>query len=109
MQATYRKAVLAVSSAAMLLALGACGRNDERTVNQKMDTAVSKTDRAGADAKRNAGDATASAGAAARHGANDTKAMGASASDKVDADSISATTFGVICTLAKPSSMYLRR
>lgn len=90
MQATYRKAVLAVSSAAMLLALGACGRNDERTVNQKMDTAVSKTDRAGVDAKRNAGDATASAGTAARHAANDTKAMGASASDKVDDAAITA-------------------
>ena len=90
MQVLSRKAVLAVSSAAILLALGACGRTDERTVNQKMDSAVSKTERAGADAQRNAGDATASAGAAARSGAADTKAMGAAAADKVDDAAITA-------------------
>jgi hyperosmotically inducible protein len=90
MQAISRKAVLAISSAALLLALGACGRTDERTVNQKMDSAVSKTERAGADAKRNADDATASAGAAARSAADDTKAMGAAAADKVDDAAITA-------------------
>ena len=90
MQAISRKAVLALSSAALLLTLGACGRTDERTVNQKMDSAVSKTERAGTDAKRNANDATASAGAAARSTADDTKAMGAAAVDKVDDAAITA-------------------
>jgi len=90
MQAISRKAVLALSSAALLLTLGACDRNDERTVNQKMDSAVSKTERAGADAKRGADQATANAGAAARNAADDTKAMGAAGADRVDDAAITA-------------------
>jgi hyperosmotically inducible protein len=88
---TFQARTLAtVSSLAMLLALGACDRNDDRTASQRMDSAVSTAQRAGANAKQDAGDATAKAGAAARDAANDTKAMGASAADKVDDAAITA-------------------
>jgi hyperosmotically inducible periplasmic protein len=85
------KTLVALSSLAMLLALGACNRaGDDRTVGQRVDSGVSKTQRAGADAKRDAKDATASASASADKAANDTRAMGASAGGKVDDASITA-------------------
>lgn len=90
MKTFQHKALVTVSSLAMVLALGACGRSDDRTASQKMDSAVSKTERAGTEAKHDARDATASAGAAARSTAQDTKAMGAAAADKVDDASITA-------------------
>jgi hyperosmotically inducible protein len=77
MQSIQKKTLLTVSSLAMLLALGACGRNDDATVGQKMDSAVSKTEQAGSQVKQDSKDATASA-------ANATREMGASAGGKVD-------------------------
>lgn len=83
MKSIQQKTLVTVSSLAMLLALGACGRNDDTTAGQKMDSAVSKTQSAGAEAKQDAKDATASA-------ADSTKAMGAASADKVDDASITA-------------------
>ncbi|HSV35928.1 MAG TPA: BON domain-containing protein [Ramlibacter sp.] len=84
------KSLATAASLAVLLALGACDRTDERTAGQRMDSAVSQTRQAGAEVKRDAQDATASAGAAVRNAAEDTKAMGAAAADKIDDASITA-------------------
>jgi osmotically-inducible protein OsmY len=67
MKSSNQRGLLAVSSLAMLLALGACNRADDGTAG----------DRVGAGA-------ASSTGQAARNAADDTKAMGAAASDKVD-------------------------
>ncbi len=77
MKSIQQKTLLTVSSLAMLLALGACGRNDDRTAGQKMDSAVSTTQQAGAEVKKDTTEAGNSA-------ADATKQMGANASDKVD-------------------------
>jgi hyperosmotically inducible protein len=77
MKSIQQKTLLTVSSLAMLLALGACGRNDDRTAGQKMDSAVSKTEQTGAEVKKDTKEAGNSA-------ADATKQMGANASDKVD-------------------------
>jgi hyperosmotically inducible protein len=90
MNSIQHKSVMLVSSLAALLALGACDRSGNDTVGQRGDSGVSKTQRAGAQAKRDAKDATASAGASLGSAADNTKAMGASAADKVDDASITA-------------------
>jgi hyperosmotically inducible periplasmic protein len=84
MKSIERKGVVVLSSVAVLLALGACNRADDRTVGERMDSGVSKTQRAGAETKRDADRATARAGAAADNAAESTKAMGASAGAKAD-------------------------
>jgi hyperosmotically inducible periplasmic protein len=83
MKPSLHKSAMVLSSLAALLALGACDRNYDRTAGQNVDSAVSKTQRAGGQAKRDAQDATASA-------ADNTKAMGAAAADKVDDAGITA-------------------
>jgi len=75
---------------AMLLALGACDRSEDRTVGEKLDYGVNKAQQAGADAKRDAKDATARAGAAAESAADSTRQMGAAAAVKVDDATITA-------------------
>jgi len=75
---------------AMLLALGACDRSDDRTVGEKLDYGVNKAQQAGAEAKRDAKDATARAGAAAESAADSTRQMGAAAAVKVDDATITA-------------------
>ena len=82
MKPFQQKILMMVSSLAVLLALGACDR-DARTVGQKIDSGVSKTEQAGAEVKQDAKDATASA-------ADSTKTMGAAAVDKVDDAAITA-------------------
>jgi hyperosmotically inducible protein len=77
MTSIQKKTVLTASSLAVLLALGACGRNDDATVGQKMDSAVTKTEQARAEVKSDVSDATASASSA-------TKEMGASAGERID-------------------------
>lgn len=61
--------------------LGACGRNDDTTVGQKMDSAVSKTEtrteQAGAEVKQDTKETTAGA-------ADATREMGAAAGDRID-------------------------
>ena len=79
-----------LSSMAMLLALGACDRADNRTVGERVDSGVSKTQRAGAEVKKEAKDATASAGAAVEKAAESTKQMGATAVEKIDDAAITA-------------------
>lgn len=79
-----------VSALAVLLALGACGRDDDRTAGQKLDSAVGQTRQAGAEVKNDAKDATASAGAAVDQAADSTRAMGANAAAKVDDAAITA-------------------
>lgn len=79
-----------LSSLAMLLALGACDRADDRTVGERLDYGASKAQQAGAEAKRDAKDATARAGAAAESAAESTRQMGAAAGAKVDDATITA-------------------
>ena len=66
MNSNHQKSLLAVSSLAMLLALGACDRGDNRTVGERIDSGAAKTEQAAKDV------------------ADETKAMGAAASNKVD-------------------------
>jgi hyperosmotically inducible periplasmic protein len=84
------KSAALLSSLAMLAALGACDRAEERTVGERVDSGVSKAQQAGAQAKRDAKDAAARAGAAAESAADSTKQMGAAASAKVDDATITA-------------------
>jgi osmotically-inducible protein OsmY len=84
------KAVTLLSSMAMLLALGACDRAEERTVGEKVDSGISKIEKAGAQAKRDAKDAAARAESAAESAADSTKQMGAAAGAKVDDATITA-------------------
>jgi osmotically-inducible protein OsmY len=82
MKISLHKSLAALSSLAVLLALGACDRADERTVGERMDSGATRTERAAADTRRDARDATASAGAAMDRAAESTKSMGAAAADK---------------------------
>ncbi len=77
MKSFQQKSLLTISSLAVLLALGACGRTDERTAAEKTDSAVTKSERVGAEVKSDTKEAANSAG-------NATKEMGANASEKVD-------------------------
>lgn len=90
MKSFQQKALVTASSVAMLLALGACGRTDDQTAGQKMDSSVSASRQAGAEVKQDAKDATASTGAAVSNAAQDTKAMGATAGEKIDDATITA-------------------
>ena len=83
MKPIQNKTVMLLSSLTMLLALGACDRAGDRTVGERMDSGASKTQQAGAEAKQDAKDATASA-------ADSTRQMGATAGDKVDDATITA-------------------
>ena len=66
MNSSKQRGLLVISSLAMLLALGACDRSDTRTVGERIDSGAAKTEQA------------------ARDVANETKAMGAAAVEKVD-------------------------
>jgi hyperosmotically inducible protein len=90
MKPIQNRTMMLLSSLAMLLALGACDRADNRTVGERMDSGVSKTQSAGAEVKQDAKDATASAGATADKAAENTRQMGAVAGDKIDDASITA-------------------
>lgn len=90
MNSIQPRTLATISSLALLLALGACDRTDPITTGGAGDTAASRTERAGAEVKQDAKEATASAGAAAGNAAEETKAMGAAAADKVDDASITA-------------------
>jgi hypothetical protein len=102
MNSIQQKGVMVASSLAVLLALAACDRGDNRTVGQRIDSGVSTAQRAGADASRSAKDATASAGAKLGSAADDTRTMGASAGAKVDDASITAK---VNASLAKDKEL----
>lgn len=70
MNSSHQRSLLAVSSLAMLLALGACDRADNRTVGERIDSGAAKT------------------GQAARSAADETRSMGAGVANKVDDASI---------------------
>jgi hyperosmotically inducible periplasmic protein len=72
MNSSTSRNLLAISSLAALLALGACDRADNRTVGERVDSGAAKTEQA------------------ARNAADDTKAMGAGAANKVDDGMITA-------------------
>ena len=102
MNSIQQKGVMVASSLAVLLALGACDRGDNRTAGQRLDSAVSTAQRAGDNASRDAKDVTARAGATLGSAADDTRAMGASAGAKVDDASITAK---VNASLAKDKDL----
>jgi osmotically-inducible protein OsmY len=85
MKSLQQKALVTVSSLAMLLALGACDRSADSTVGQTPPD-TSATSRATEESR----DAAARARAGAEKVGEDTKAMGAAAGDKVDDASITA-------------------
>jgi len=91
MKSLQQKTLVTVSSLAMLLALGACGRTDDTTAaGRSSESAVTRTDQAANEAKQETRDATTSAGAAVDKAAEDAKAMGAAAGAKIDDASITA-------------------
>ena len=66
MNTSQHRGLLAISSLAMLLALSACDRGDNRTVGERIDSGAAKSEQA------------------ARKAADETKAMGAAATNKID-------------------------
>jgi osmotically-inducible protein OsmY len=82
MKPSQQKSLMLASSLALLFALGACDRLDQRTTGP--------ADSATTTAKEQSQDAAARARASANKAAGETKAMGAAAGDKVDDASITA-------------------
>lgn len=111
MQPIQRKSLMAVSAAALVLGLAACDRADERTAATH-ESATTRTEQVARDSREEPRDAareareetrdaaretrqdtreaTASAGAAMDRAAQDTRAMGAAAANRVDDASITA-------------------
>lgn len=111
MRTIHRKSLLAVSAAALVLGIAACDRADDRTAathesatsrteqvardsrEQTRDTARAareETREAARETRKDAREATASADAPMDRAAQDTRAMGAAAANKVDDASITA-------------------
>ena len=79
------KGLTIASSLAVLLALGACNRAEDRTATPRTDPSVSSTASTAAGEARQAGrEATSAARSGANKAADSTKAMGATAASKVD-------------------------
>ena len=92
----HSRILVAACSVATLLALGACGRQeDNRTVGQQVDAAVSKTEQVAQDAKEKAQSSMASAGDAMKDAGRDAKASASNAAtaigEKLDDASITAS------------------
>jgi hyperosmotically inducible protein len=97
-------ATLATASAvALLLALGACGKQDDnRTAGQQLDSAVAKTEQAAANAKDEAKSSMASAESAMKDAAQDAKTATTETADKMAASiDDAAITASVSAGLAK--------
>lgn len=107
MQTIQRKSLMAISAAALVLGLAACDRADERTAathesaatptgqvatdsREQAREAREETREAARDSRKDAHEATASASASMDRAAQDTRAMGAAAANKVDDASITA-------------------
>jgi hyperosmotically inducible protein len=90
MKPTQKRSAVILSSLAMLLALAACDRADNPTVGERTGPDASTSQRAGAEVKQDAKDATASAGAAVDKAAEEAKQMGATAGEKIDDATITA-------------------
>lgn len=84
MKPIQTKSAMLLSSMAMLLALGACDRVDNPTVGERTESGATRTESAGAEAKQDAKDATASADASLDKAAQETRQLGAAAADKID-------------------------
>lgn len=84
------KSVMVASSVAVLLALGACNRAEDRTAAPTTDPSVSTRTAPGYEARQETREATTAAGAAADSAAESTKAMGAAVAGKVDDATITA-------------------
>ena len=78
------RSILAVTSLALVLALGACNRAGERTANERGEAAKSQQEAA----QSKSDDATASGGSAA--GADSTRAMGSAGAKPTDDRTITA-------------------
>ncbi len=76
------RTLCALSSLAMLLALGACGKKDE-TVGQKMDSAVAKTEQVAGEAKAKTEASLEKAGDAMKNATQSAEAKGAKTADTV--------------------------
>lgn len=92
----HSRILVAACSVATLLALGACGRQeDNRTVGQQVDAAVSKAEQVAQDAKEKAQSSMASAGDAMKDAGRDAKASASNAAtaigEKLDDASITAS------------------
>lgn len=83
MKPIQSKSLIALSSLAVLLSLGACNRNDDRTAGQKLDSAIAKTDAAADRAKEDAKVAAAKTENAVQNAADATKVAGANAAADV--------------------------
>jgi hyperosmotically inducible protein len=76
MNSMTSKGLMAVSSLAALLALGACGqRTDDQTVGQKIDSGVAKTEQAAAEAGAAVKEAGSKAETAVMGAAADTRSV----------------------------------
>ena len=82
MNPIQRKSLIAVSSLAVLLSLGACGREDDRTAGEQLDAAVARTDAAAERAKEEAQAAAANTEQAAQNAADATRTAGANAAQE---------------------------
>lgn len=90
-----RTALVLVSSLALALALSACGKQDDgKTAGQQLDSALAKTEEAGAKAKAKTESAMANAGAALKDATQKAQSAGGDAAgkagDKLDDMSITA-------------------
>ena len=74
LQSLSGRSLVAVSSLAVLFALGACSKTDDRTVGQKLDSAVAKTEAAADKAKVEVKDAVNNAEVKAKEASADAKA-----------------------------------
>jgi len=77
------KSLIAVSAIAALLALGACGKNDNQTAGQKLDSAVATTEQKASEAKADMKDAAAEAKTDIKDAAQDAKVAIANTGDKI--------------------------
>ena len=96
--------ILAVS--ALALGLAACGKNEDKTAGQQLDSAVARTEQAAGDAQRRAEEATKSAGARIEEGAAKMgDATSNAASNAADAVGDAATTAEIKAALVKDSEL----
>ena len=102
-----RPTFVAVLSLAALLALGACGKSDDgKTVGQKVDAALAKTEQAAAEAKTKAESAMANAGAVMKDATQKGEAASKGMANKVEGkfDDLTITT-AVNAGLAKNTEL----
>ena len=98
----YRNTALLATAAAALLMLGACNRQDDRTVGQKIDSAVASAEQKAEDARNATQRAADQAGQKIENAADQAGQKIENAAAKVgDAVSDAAVTAGVNAELAK--------